>query len=247
MLDQHLVSVFIQLGLSESESSVYAASLALGPATAIELAEKSDIKRTTVYTVVDSLLNKGLMTVEIKGLKRKFVAEHPSQLETVLESRKDLLSNTLKRYESVFAKRKGDSSIRYYQGLVGMKTAYTDLLRQLRPKDFYYAISNHKQWYGTDPKFFQSFIEERIPLRITTKLLLVDSKETREMKRFERNFEQNIKLLPPTIPLTTTSIVTPRRVMIHQLVQPIMVIVIENQNIIQMQKETFDLLWATTS
>ncbi len=243
MIDKQLVLIFTQLGLTNNEAFVYVAALSIGSATVIELSEKSGIKRTTVYTVVDSLLSKGLISVEIKGLKRRFVAEHPSKLETVLESRKQLLSNTLQRYESTFTKRKGDSAIRYYQGLAGMKTAYIDLLALLKPKDFYYAISNHRQWYSIDREFFQWFIEKRIPHRVMTKLLLVDSSETRDMQRFSKNFQQDIKLIPATLPLSTTMIVTPERVMIHQLVKPIMVIVIENQNIIQMQKEVFEMLW----
>ena len=68
-------------GLSENEAAVYLASLTLGPSSALEIARNSSIKRATVYLVIESLQEKGLMHIEYAGLKRKFVAASPEQFE----------------------------------------------------------------------------------------------------------------------------------------------------------------------
>src|SRR3989338_8744923 len=88
---QRLTDVLIKIGLSEHEATVYHSALALGPSTVLALSRASGVRRTTVYSVIETLKRKGLMAEELKGFKTIFFANSPNKLEQVLEERRDLL------------------------------------------------------------------------------------------------------------------------------------------------------------
>ena len=50
------------LGLNQKEASIFLASLELGPATISDIARRSNIKRTTVYNLIEPLLQKNLVS-----------------------------------------------------------------------------------------------------------------------------------------------------------------------------------------
>ena len=79
MADNKLIHTLESLGLSENEAKVYYAALTLGPASILNIARAAGIKRTTVYSVVEALKQRGLMVLEVKGFKQNYVAQDPAQ------------------------------------------------------------------------------------------------------------------------------------------------------------------------
>ena len=243
MKNEKFLSVLKDLGLSENEAKVYLATLSLGQSTILKIARASEIKRTTVYSVIKSLLTQGLMRIEVRGFKKKFVAESPEKLESIVDARREKLKHTLPEFLALYNVKGGESFIKYYEGLEAVKSLYENLLRDIRPHENYMVVTDQKRWLALDPEYFLRFTERRAKLPIDIRLLMQDSGTARDHKEKEKNFNEHIKLLPKGTSLTTNLVVTPRRVIIHQLVPPILAIVIENQSVIQMQQELFEIIW----
>lgn len=238
-----LETVLINFGLTDYEAKVYLAALSLGPATVLKISQAAEIKRTTVYSVIEALKFKGLVNVEVHGFKQRFAAEHPSKLETILENRKALLTKTMPEFTSLYNLKGGESTIKFYEGLPGVKSTYESLLSDIQPKEDYCIVSNQEQWFGLDYDFFMDFTRRRAKLNINIRLLLQDSAIARESKRHEKNYNEYIKILPPGTAIDTNLVIIPKRVVIHQLVPPISAIVIENPIVVQMHKELFEVIW----
>ncbi len=233
-----------QFGLDEAEAKLYLASLSLGPTTVLKLSKLADIKRTTVYEILSSLESKGLMKKEIRGFKTLYAPEHPEKLESTLEAKRATLLRTLPELEGLFNLKGGESSLKYYEGLRGIKNVYDDLLKDLKPHDYYFAISNIAEWQSLDEDFFlKEHVEKRIPMRLETKLLFVDSAIAQERKKTERNFSEEVKLLPKETDMHVDLVVTPYKLVMFQLKLPLMAIVIENHSMVEMHKSLFELLW----
>src|SRR5512137_1973753 len=66
----HVIDCLKSLGLTKYEALVYIALLKLVSATASEIHEISDVPRASVYTVIDQLLDKGLVSVSQSAPKR---------------------------------------------------------------------------------------------------------------------------------------------------------------------------------
>jgi sugar-specific transcriptional regulator TrmB len=243
MKDVKLIETLTELGLSKREAEVYFASLSLGPSTIKDISDASGVKRTTIYSIIESLKQKGLIKIEIKGLKRLFSPATPEKLESILDSRRDRFKDLLPEFSAIYNLKGGESFIKYYQGLESVKSVYESLIADIRPHEDYLIISDQKQWIALDKEYFQKFTERRGKLPINIRMLQIDTEVSREYKKYEKNFNYNMRFLPKSTTLTTNLIITPQKVVIHQLTQPILAIVIENRSVIQMHREMFEIIW----
>jgi HTH-type transcriptional regulator, sugar sensing transcriptional regulator len=247
MENSQFIETLTELGLSEHEAKVYFAALSIGPATILNIASAAETKRTTVYSVVESLQHKGLMRVELKGWKKLFVAEAPENLENILEARKDKLKKLLPEFSALYNLKGGESFIKYYEGLEGIKQIYEGLLRDIKPNDYYLIISHMTPWLDLDRTYFEDFIRRRSKKNLDIRALFQDSPIARKLQQQQTNFNEKIKILPNSTSLTTNLVVTPQRVVIHQLIPPVLAIVIENKSVIKMHKEMFEIMWRSLS
>lgn len=243
MKNSQLIDALKDIGLTENEAGVYLAALSLGPTTILKIAVATEMKRTTVYSVVQWLQQKGLMRIEVKGFKKLFVAEPPEKLEIIFEERRERFKKVFPEFSALYHLKGGESFIKYYEGLTGIKSVYENLMRDIRPHEDYLVITDQKRWLSLDPKYFLDFTERRAKLPITIRMLMQDTDVARDFKKKEKNYNVHIKLLPQQTALTTNLVIIPRRVVIHQLTPPILAIVIENKSVVQMHKELFEIIW----
>lgn len=237
------VDALKNIGLSENEAKVYFAALSLGPSSILKIAKAAEIKRTTAYSVIESLKQKGLMNIELKGNKKLFSVENPEKLERVLESRRAAFKNHLSEFTALYNLKEREGLIKYYEGLEAIKSVYEGLITDIRPGEDYLVIADQRQWLALDEKYFMGFIQRRAKLNIKIRMLLTDSKTARDHQKIQAKFNETIKILPKNTTLTTNLVVTPQGVAIHQLIPPVMAIVIENQSIIKMHRELFEIIW----
>ena len=123
-----LKNLLIDVGLKEKEADVYLAILALGQGTASKIARRAHIVRTTVYDILSSLFDKGLVTLTGKEPKQEYVAESPDnlkiyiesklgQMQTDLEDAKNVLIPQLRSIHNVGNRPK----VMFYEGEEGMR------------------------------------------------------------------------------------------------------------------------------
>jgi sugar-specific transcriptional regulator TrmB len=74
-----IFKLFTSLGLSETETKVYFASLNLGPAPVQAIAKKAGLSRTATYITIEALQGRGLISTHERGKKRLFAAEEPER------------------------------------------------------------------------------------------------------------------------------------------------------------------------
>ena len=243
MENNHYIEILKEIGLSEHESAVYFTMVSLGSSPVLKIARTSGVKRTTIYSVIDSLKEKGLVRVELKGLKSLFVAESPKKLEGILEQRKNKFKKNLLDFMQIYNKGGGESLIKIYEGLEAVKSVYEGLINDVKPGDDYLIISDAERWFALDRDYFMDFTERRAKLPIKIRMLIQDNADAEYLSKYQRNFNYTTRILPKETKLTTNLVVTPQKAVVHQLVPPIMAIVIENKNIIKMHQEMFEVVW----
>jgi len=86
---KNMINKFLQdIGLSDKEALVYLELLREEKSPVLDLSKKTNILRTSVYPILDNLLEKGLVS-EIKvGKKIFFQAEAPERIGSYIESQK---------------------------------------------------------------------------------------------------------------------------------------------------------------
>ncbi len=131
MLEKYLLDI----GLSLKEIAVYMASLELGESTVIDIAKKSDVNRTTIYPIIDSLKEKGLLSLIQKGKKQYFYAESPNKIRSFVDSKineleasKESLPEVIKQL-GAFENRRGDKPVvRFYEGDDGVNSMLEEFI-----------------------------------------------------------------------------------------------------------------------
>lgn len=241
----HYIEILKEIGLTEHESTVYFTMVSLGPSPILKIARASEMKRTTIYYVMDSLKEKGLARVDLKGFKSLYTAESPEKLENILESRKNKFKKHLNDFLAIYNKGGGETLIKIYEGLEATKEIYNGLLRDIKPGEDYLIIAGMKKAYDLDKAFYDDLRERRAKLPIKVRILMTDpeSEESQNLKKYQQNFNLKAKFLPAGTKLTTNTVITPQRILIHQMEPPIMAIVIENKSTIRTHQEFFEVMW----
>ncbi|KPJ85350.1 hypothetical protein AMJ57_03420 [Parcubacteria bacterium SG8_24] len=129
------------LGLLDSEIDTYLAALENGPDTAIELAKLTGLSRQAVYTAIETLSKRGLMSSSLEGKRKMFAAEPPDKL-LAYARRKDAEMHErvrdLERLVPELEMRTGGERpvVKVFEGKEGMKTIIDDI-RSSREKESY--------------------------------------------------------------------------------------------------------------
>lgn len=129
MLEKYLE----EIGLSEKESQVYLALLAVESESIQDLAKRTGINRTTVYPVLETLEKKGLVSEVQKGKKVEYVAAPPERLESFVERQKVILEERAERLKDIIPQIKsiqresGEKPIvKYFEGREGSISAHEE-------------------------------------------------------------------------------------------------------------------------
>jgi HTH-type transcriptional regulator, sugar sensing transcriptional regulator len=123
MLEKYLQDI----GLSEKESVVYIALLAVDNSSVLDLSKKTKLNRSTAYVILESLAKKGLVTETTIGKKTHYQAEPPERLETYVEQRKIMLEEQAKKLKDIIpqiksVQREGGEKplVKYFDGREGL-------------------------------------------------------------------------------------------------------------------------------
>jgi len=195
-LEQDLKSI----GLEEKEAKVYLAALELGPTSIQDLAEKSGIKRSTVYEMIKSLEEKGLISETSKGKRRLMVASDPERLKQNITSKERLLKEILPELKSLNNIGNIKPNIRYYEGMNGLRQIYKDTLTTKNKLTLWISpIQSMLETIGED--FLNSYVEDRTRLGIWVNSVYITSQRVDDYKYLDpTTFEKTLRRIRFTSP-----------------------------------------------
>jgi HTH-type transcriptional regulator, sugar sensing transcriptional regulator len=171
-----------ELGLTEGEIKVYTALLRLGEATSGPLVRESGVSISKVYSILDKLSQKGLVSHIIKEKTRYYKASNPNRLLIYLKEKED----KLKEYEKSLKEILPDLQImagsarltetaQVYDGLKGIQTARERTLNIMKKGDEMWIIGIAKSPYeGMMEKYFKEYHKRRYEKGIKCRYLYND-------------------------------------------------------------------------
>ena len=245
--NNELKNILLEMGFSDKEVSVYLAILVLGRGTASQIAREAHILRTTVYEVLSSLFNKGLVTLSGKEPKQEYVAESPDTLHAyiknqIAQKQKDLaqaeeiLIPQLKSIHNVENRPK----VMFYEGKEGMEKVYEDTLSSREEIRAFATYDGMEQALpGYFPKYFHRRAAKGIPIRAIfpfTKSGIELSKDDKAQKRQTAMVPADKYYFSPEINIYDN------KIMIASWKEKLG-ITIESHEIADAMKKIFELAW----
>lgn len=172
-MNAYTIDVLSEIGLSRNEAIVYLANLELGATTVLKLAQKADIKRSTIYPLLHSLMEKGLVNIQTKGAKKLYAAESPEKIDLFLEEQKHKFLQILPALSDIKTTEANEQAlIRHYHGIDTIKILLTSSLAQLSPNDEILLVINghHQEHYFSD--FFLKLANSALKLNLDVRVLM---------------------------------------------------------------------------
>ncbi len=238
-----LHSVLQDLGLSENETSIYLANLELGAATIQEIARKSKVKRTTIYTAMETLKEKGLASESKQGLKTFLVASDPENLIHLYGKRLKRLKQVLPELKSVYNTSDVKPKIKFYEGREGYVSVYEGVIKD-SPKELLVIMSYDDFYRHLDPQYEKEWIRRRAEKDIKLRWLVFKTIRTMSMKAEDKKLLRQTRFLPPGFSFTSgLFIYSDKIITISGKQREFTAVVMENTEFYQMFRQFFEMIW----
>jgi HTH-type transcriptional regulator, sugar sensing transcriptional regulator len=176
-----LLQKLIDVGLDEKEAKVYVALLELGEANVAEISKKAQIKRSTVYDMLELLKEKGLLSQTRLKKRPIYYAENPKKILDDLEIKKRSMEEAMPELTSIMNLLDKKPKMRYFEGIDAVKEIFEDTLR--------HPDSEILTWFpypylNLGGEYFQKrFDPERLRKKIWMKALAPDKPENRNLAK----------------------------------------------------------------
>jgi len=237
-----LINELQKLGLNDKESKIYLCLLELGGGNIGQIAKKSGIKRTTVYDVIASLAEKGLVSSAKKNKRPVYFAEDPKKLEQGLEEKKEVLARIMPEILSVANFLSKKPRIRFFEGPSAIKEVYRDTLN--------YPDQEIDAWFtdaffGYDDKFINDYyIPKRLEKKIWVRAVVPGTKMMKDFVALDRQQLRKTKIVPAEKAIFKVEIVLygENKIGIMSFSEQI-ALIIESKNIFETLKGIFELNW----
>lgn len=148
-----------KLGLSEKEAKVYVATMELADAPANVIAKKAKLERTTTYSVLETLIGKGIMSSYYKDKKQHFIAERPRVLIHLVRQRQreameleETYQGIVSELDSIYNVLPHKPVVRFFEGKEGLKAMQQDFLEGAKSNVVYeiFPYEEFKQLFSGD-------------------------------------------------------------------------------------------------
>ena len=232
-----------KLGLDEKESRVYLALLELGEGNVQHIAKKSGVKRTTVYDVIESLKEKGLLSLIARKKKTLYLAEDPRTIEQKLDEKKQTFQRILPELLSVANALDKKPRIRFFEGIEGIKEVYKDALK--------YSDQEMLAWVSPavaenfDLKFLDEYyLPKRVEKKIWVRAIAPDEPFAQKYKGLDQKSLRQTRLVPASqFPFAVEiNLYGKNKIAVMSFSEKIGLI-IESQKIYTTLKSIFELNW----
>lgn len=235
------------LGLNDKEAKVYVATLFIGPAAVMKIAEQADVKRATAYVILEQLAEMGLVSESTEANKTVYLAEDPEALKRWLDRQKQVVAERQEALadlssELLSVRRTEDKDapvVRFYRGAEGIASVFAESVRKSKFKDVVYGFTDQDEAKKIMPNHAKKSPAARLKKKISSKVLYWSTQE--ELSPSVKLLREVKKLKEP--PLADISLYTDRASLVSYHGQDAVAIVIESKEIVGALRQLFELAW----
>lgn len=238
----NIITTLEQLGIEEKQAKVYLACLELGTATIQDLAQKSGIKRTSIYNFLEEIKDKGLVSETKKGNKVFLIAEDPNNLKNKLENNLKKIEEVMPDLMGIFNLPGSKPKMRYYEGLDGIKKVYIDTYSH---GGKLYGFADWDKIMPNDEMddWLWEFATERARRKVKFYAIVKDGRFAREAQAREKEQLRESKIVSDVQFETELNMYGNNRVAMMSFRRPYSAVIIEDKAIYNTLMSIWKLLW----
>lgn len=182
LLKEQLVAV----GLTPDEIVIYLSILDAGSDSILHLSQNTGIPRTTVYLLIESLVEKKIVSEVVDGKKKRYTVASPQEIVVYAQNKKkklvesiDILQKELPQLQALYNLNAGKPRVRYYTGKREVKRVFDEALTS--EEIFLHCMSLEGREIMGD--ILDEYIEQLAKKLVFSKQIISDSKENQGFKK----------------------------------------------------------------
>lgn len=221
--------------------------LELGPSVVSDIARKTKTNRSTTYVLLESLVNKGLVSISEKNKIKLYNPSSPERLikylEDTVQKYTELVGvahGILPELKSMYVGVGPKPRVQFFEGHEGIKTAYEDTLSSKETIRAYASIENMHQVLAD---YFPEYYRRRAAKKINIRAIFPDTKEARERIKYNKEEMREAYLVPSSRYAFSPEInIYENKIVFMSLVEKF-ALVIESKELADALKKVFELSW----
>ncbi len=237
-----------KFGLSSKEAKIYLTLLSSGRGIVSDISKQAKINRSTAYVLLESLIQKGLVSISEDSLIKIYNAVSPERLLLFLENNakkylelvgiaKSLLPQLKATYSGVGPKPK----IEFFEGIEGIRSAYEATLESSETIKAYASIEN---MHDALSDYFPAYYYRRAAKKIHIQSIFPDSPAARERVKHNKGEARSAHLLPiKEYGFTPEINIYDNKIVFFSFVEKF-ALTIESAELADAMKKIFKLAWA---
>ncbi len=238
-------------GLQPEEAKIYLHLGQKGAQTALQMSRSLHLARTKVYRILDKLITKKLVSVQLGDMGKKFVANSYEQLKFLVTEKeveavrlREDLPETFKQLATLWGKGEGTSKVLYYTGLAGLEQVTWNSLNAKKELRIYEIGQDMNTFIA--PKLSEKIRQELADRGITT--LQLSNRQRIEpftkVTRLPKEFWQVRYIDPQKLNMQFECLIYNNVFCLYQFFGADQFCVeIYNDKLAAMQKQLFDFIW----
>lgn len=176
-----------ELGLTKGEIKTYLFLITRPQSSVSQISGETKLNRSNLYSILENLINKNLVTSTIIDNVKYFSANEPTVLREIIEKKiSDLNKKKLDLNEFIQNADKlgafaSDVKVEFYQGNEGIKNILEKIL-QLKRGETVYSLGYENLFERRFKYYFKKFKTERVRKGIQFKAIFKKTKRTKSLK-----------------------------------------------------------------
>ena len=230
------IDILEQIGLQKDEVKIYLILLKYTGITATKVASETNIYRTNVYRLLDSLISKGLVSYVLRNNVKYFSAASPQKLLEDHEKKHEELRKIVPELEKMSNLQNEDLKVRVFKGKEGLIAVIKYVTRE--EKD-YVVFGEEGKLQEILPFYIDQLIRDILKLKIHERVLSKESKRN----QIKLTSNSQIRYLPDKLFSPTMTVVFGDNVAIFFWEEPYYATLIKSRPMAQSYKNYFEGLW----
>jgi len=239
----------IKIGLTDKQASVYLAALQLGTGTVLGIAKMTELKRPTVYLILDDLEKLGLVARVQKEKKILYKAEDPKLILSDLNQKRELAEEILPSLRAIHNLDPQKPNIKIGDGIASVRNAYVGIFNYLssHPQEellIYGSLKDAKQHF--EGQVVEMFYRAMSKSKNIIREIGNDDHDTRVYYReaVRINPRHDIRLIRNEGRFfQTDNMLYGNKVVIFSVKEQIFATTIESANIAETYRTLFNMAW----
>ncbi|GEM_PF-1163134 len=248
-MKNNFTEIVEQAGLTQPQARVYSSLLEINGGTITDIAKSAEIKRSSVYNVIEKLELLGLISKVLDGKRYHYSAVHPQRLLQLAKFKLNQIESNLPKLIGAYQSNGEKPKIQMFEGIKAVRDVYQETLNRLRGGEellIFTNIGRVIETFPEIPKEFEKILGNTVRKSLVRELVYGDTEGVTYAQNIQNKVDEKyqVRISPTDIPFGhNEQFIFKDKIIYFALQKQIFVTIIENEDLAKTHRGMFEMAW----